>query len=283
VKIGGDVIGGIAINSGEIVSLGKLGGVTIGGSLVGGSNNFTGLITSTGDIGSVAIGGDIIGSNAGPISIANTGAIFANRIGTVVVGGSIVAGIDNNLLTSVTNSATIRAVHDIGSLTVKGSLIGSVATNPLDVIISAGGQVATSTTKDLAIGKIAIGGRVERAEILAGYQALGLVPIDGDAQIGPVTVGGDWIASDLVAGVKDGGAPGFGDAGDTSGPGATGIAKIASIVIGGQIQGTTAAGDQFGFESHKIGSLKAGGISFSVVSPVPLSPLTGGDVTAREI
>jgi hypothetical protein len=69
-------------------------------------------------------------------------------------------------------------------------------------------------------------------QVLAGYET-SLNPINGNAQIGTVSVVGDWIGSDLVAGVEDGGAADFGDAGDTINGGGASIAKIASIVIGG--------------------------------------------------
>ena len=47
-------------------------------------------------------------------------------------------------------------------------------------------------------------GRLELAQILAGYDT-SLTPANADAQIGPVTVGGDWIASSITAGVVAGG------------------------------------------------------------------------------
>ena len=174
-------------------------------------------------------------------------------------------------------------MEDIGSLTVKGSLIGSIGAGGTitDVIIAAHGQPSPTASTDLAIGKIAIGGRVEHAQILAGYNVVGLTANNGNAQIGAVTVGGDWIASDLIAGVKDAGLPGFGDAGDVPSFGATGIARIASITISGLVEGTPAGGDQFGFESHTIGSFKAGGVAIPIASPVVLSALTSSDVTIR--
>ena len=136
-----------------------------------------------------------------------------------------------------------RAGDDIGSLIVTGSLIGN--SNPdgdSPVIIAARGQhtVLPGATSDLAIGRIAIGGRVEFAIILAGYDTR-LVPRNADAQIGAVTVGGDWIASTIVAGVVDGGN-GFGNSLDAKiglGTDTLGIvSKIASITIGGLALGT---------------------------------------------
>jgi len=96
-----------------------------------------------------------------------------------------------------------------------------------------------------------------------------------------VKVGGDWIASDLVAGVQDGGVAGFGDAGDSIIGGGASIAKIASIVIGGIVEGTPAGGDLFALTSHAIGSLKISGTNIPVPAApgtVPISPMTDSDV-----
>src|SRR5205814_1477886 len=122
------------------------------------------------------------------------------------------------------------------------------------LIVSAGIEVT------IAIGSVTIGGRVEFANILAGYD-LDLVPTNGDAQIGPVKVGGDWIASNLVAGVQNTASTNtsFGNGNDAAIPDenpAT-IATITSISIGGYIYGTPLSansGDHFGFVAQKIGS-----------------------------
>ncbi len=151
------------------------------------------------------------------------------------------------------------------------------------MIFSASGQAAPTATTDLAIGKISIGGSVERTQILAGYD-VDLNPVNGNAQIGSVSVGSDWIASDLIAGMQDGGTAGFGDAGDTI-IGGIGSAKIARIIVGGIVEGTPGTGDQFGIESHAIGSFKVNGSAILVpVAPgsIALSPLTA-DVTLRTI
>ena len=93
-----------------------------------------------------------------------------------------------------------------------------------------------------------------------------VAPANGNAQIGPVTGGGNWIASDLIAGVQEAaGASGFGGSGDAlinppSNPAAS-IAKIASIVIKGIVEGS--ATDPLStfafFESLSIGSMSVNG------------------------
>ena len=145
-------------------------------------------------------------------------------------------------------------------------------------------------TTDLAMGKISIVGRVEFANILAGYD-VNLSAVNGDAQIGAVSVGGDWVASNLVAGAKNAasGNTNFGNGSDASiGAGSAGIvAKIASITIAGQVFGTpksVSTTDHFGFVAQQIGAVKIGGNS--IVLTAGLDNLAVGetsDMTVHEV
>jgi hypothetical protein len=296
VKVGHDVQGGSGFQSGFIDSTGKLAGVSIGGSLIGGSNRLSGEILSGGDMGAVKISHDLTGGSiTGSAVLESSGVITssAGRIASVSIGGSIISGIDDSS-GALTNNATIRAANDIGSLTVKGSLIGhgNTGTDASPVIISARGQAVQGATTDLAIGKINIGGRVEFANILAGYDT-GLTAVNGDAQIGAVKVGGDWAASNLVAGTKN--LPSsntkFGDANDASiGAGSAGIiAKIASITIGGQLFGTpdsASTTDHFGFVAEQIGVVKIGGNAIALAPGAHNDNLATGqtnDVNVHEV
>lgn len=209
-----------------------------------------------------------------PCPLDGSGVIQSSgRISSVTIGGSIISGIDASG-GALTKNATIRAGNDIGSLAVKGSLIGhgNTGTGASPVVISARGQAVPGVTTDLAIGKIRIGGRVEFANILAGY-GTGLSALNGDAQIGAVKVGGDWAASNLVAGAQNvaSGNTNFGDVNDASiGAGSAGIiAKIARITIAGQVFGTPAsvsATDHFGFVAEQIGALKIGGSAIALAA-----------------
>lgn len=291
VKIGLDVRGGSGISSGRIATSGNVGSVSIGGSLIGGSNTNTGSIFSSVGIGTVKIRHDLTGGGiVGSASLDRSGVIKSNgRIASVRIGGSIISGIDNST-GALTNNATIRAIDDIGSLVVKGGLIGNVtASGDSPVVISARGQAVPGATTDLAIGNITVGGRVEFANILAGYDT-SLVPVNADAQIGAVTIGGDWAASNLVAGVTNAasGNTSFGDSGDASigGGSSSIIATIDSITIQGQLFGTAGGGaDHFGFVAQRIGSFKAGGYTApltSGVDTIKLAPTTQ-DVTIHQV
>jgi hypothetical protein len=287
VRIGRDLVGGDGTQSGRIQCGAQLTSVTIGGSVLGSSGGSSGTIVSVGDINSLNIGRDLIGGSiTGTASLFTSGAVFGQRIGAITIGGSIISGTDDSTGT-LSRSGVIQAFKDIGSLTIKGNIIGN-ATNP--VLLTAHGQAAPGPDSDIAIGKIVVGGRVERAQILAGWQ--GPVATNGNASIGRVNVGGDWIASDLVAGVQDDDDPAlddsFGDADDIPIPGFDSdglVARIASISIKGVVIGS-ALGGTHGFVAQQIGSFKALGFTAPLTAgtdgPIKLSPITD-DVTIREV
>jgi hypothetical protein len=275
VMIRGDLRGGAGSSTGDVTA-GSISSITVGGSVGGGAGNASGVILGSGAIGSVAIGHDLLGGSISgtTLSLDASGYVQGQRIGRVTVGGSVVAGSNTSAGGTLTHSGAIRAVDDLGPVTVKGNLVGD-PTNP--VVISARGRAGlpATTTIDLAIASLTVGGRVERALILAGYDVFGN-PVNGQASIGPVKVGGDWVASSLVAGAMTL-LPGFnfGTATDTEiGTEATEdrIAQIASIAIGGQALGTVGGTDHFGFVAERIGLLSVGG----TVIPLHAGPSNDG-------
>jgi hypothetical protein len=296
-KIGGDIRGGTGSGA-RIEAFGNVTGVTVGGSLIGGSAFGSGFI-SVGELGSLIIEGNIVGGSAsGSSDLQNSGCVLASRISTVTLNGSLIAGTDNTSGMFSSNGA-IRAKNDIASLTIKGSVIGNSTSKAL---ISARGRVAPSGTIDLAIGKLTINGRVEYGLILAGVDGyLDVTSSNADAQIGPVVIGGDWIASSLVAGAAPGVDGHYGNADDVkmSGGGikdvSTVSSKITSIVIGGQVMGTPAlVNDHFGFVAENIGSFKvkggttnysliAGNSNDDIVLSLKFGGLLGDDTRLNEI
>ncbi len=272
VRIVGDLVGGNGDNSGKINAGGKLASLTIGGSLLGGKADSSGYIFSTGDIGVVKIGHNLRGgspTNGGDPSIHGSGYIEGARIASITIGGSIIAGFDFNNADAPTKNASIRARDDIGSLTVKGSLVGNTNGDDVNVIISARGQrgLGPTATTDVAIGKISIGGGTSFVRILAGYDAE-LAGRNADAQIGAITIGGNVGTTNLIAGVSDEG-DGFGNFGDTklhgivkdNADGLGAVSRIASVVIKGHALGTISGGDDatFGIEAQHLVSIKIGG------------------------
>ena len=303
VTVLGNVEGGRGATSGGIRALTKIGSVTIKGSLIGGMNTgpndtLNAGVIAGGTINAITIGGDIRGASltgGGDVNFA--GGILATAIGRLTVGGSILAGTDSGA-GSLDGSGFVRVVNDIGTIVVKGSLVGNQTGGAHEVLITARGQVTPGPTDDIAIKSIAIGGRVELTRILAGYGQTGTGDdgdggLNADAKIGKVLVGHDWIASTIAAGVDDNG-DGFGNANDAKLAGASipdnaGIVStIASIVINGQALGTVGGTDHFGFVAQQIGSLKIGAVSVPLLAG-PGNDLAGipigatGDLRAREV
>jgi hypothetical protein len=273
VKVAGSVIGADGQDSGYIHG-GSIAGVSIGQALVGGSSLDSGEISADARLGPVQIGGDLLGGTDN-----NTGYIMADHIDRVTIGGSIVAG-SASAPGSLTGSGWIQAGHDIGSIAIGGSLMGTV-NNP--VVISAVGQktLAPHAMMDVAIGSLTVRGGVELANILAGYDTTtngltnGSGPItgavNGKASILLVKVGGDWVQSNLVAGATPGADNQFGDTDDAEigGPDTPEdlIARIAAIVIQGQVAATPStvnATDHYAFVAEDIGALSVGKTAFAL-------------------
>jgi hypothetical protein len=273
VSVGGD-LRGISPDSGAIIVAGNLGQAIVRGSLQGGGTTNSGSIVAAGTTGAVRVAGNIRGGTGG-----SSGSILSDsRIGSVSVAGSVFGG-------SGLRSGSIYTDDAIGSVAIGGSVVGS-ATNP--VVIAAGGS---GNPAAVVLAKITIGGSATYLDILAGYTDFG--PHSADASIGSVHVRGDWIASNILAGV-DPGLDGAGNLNDAaiSGPGtvdsASAISHIARVVIGGQAMGSTPTlGDHFGFVAQHIGSFKVGNTNL----PLNSGPHDGletyigitGDLSIREV
>src|SRR5262249_59612309 len=127
-------------------------------------------------------------------------------------------------------------------------------------VSSAGGNLSGTETNDLAIGSVIVRGRVEHGQILAGVnpeKAMVYAPVDADAEIGSVFVGGDWIASSISAGAVAGANNFFGD-GDDAKMNAMfkdlpqSFSKIGSVTIAGQLLGTVGGTEPYGFAGESI-------------------------------
>ena len=299
--IKGALQGGAGALSGAIFSnFGSISTVTIGGSVIGGSADFSGEISAATSLGAVNVVGDLVGSSvSGNVLLTQSGCIEAGsgNLASIHIGGSIIAGANNG--GQLNNSGAIQTSAAIGPITVVGSLIGN-STNP--VVISAVGQtvLATGATVDNAIASLTVGGRVDYADILAGYNPQ-LMGVNGQAGIGPVTVGQDWIASNLIAGASAGNGvttitptTNFGTAGSVDLPPAfpsntSLLAEIASITIGSQVLGTPSSvnsNDAFGFVAQHVVSFSEGGTALKVKAGRSNDYLAVGatnDVTLLEV
>jgi hypothetical protein len=115
------------------------------------------------------------------------------------IGGSVTGGIGAVHIGSLTVRGSVRAFisayQSIGRLVVQGSLV--------DSLVTVNGPMVPDGKRCVGIGSVTVFGRVESSQIVAGYDSLGISE-NADLQIGAVTVHGDWIASDLVAGIYPG-------------------------------------------------------------------------------
>lgn len=283
--IGGDIIGGEGDISGNLQVRVGAASVVVGGSLIGGSGDDTGTIYFPfAAVNSLSVKNDIVGGSiSGAASLTSSGKVEGYAVGKLSVGGSLVAGVDNSTGTLL-KSGGIYIANDAQSIAIKGSVAGN-ETHAADIVTR--GEVTPVAGTDLALGSLAVSGSVKYAQVLAGFDGT-LVPVNGNAQIGKISVGKDWVASSISAGVSDVDGDGYGDSDDmvVNSVSDTTISRIASIVIKGSLQGTPAAGDQYGFVAEDIGAVQIGSKKV-VLGPaegevVQLASVTN-DVTLREI
>ncbi len=269
-----DALGDKLVNVGAIHAAGiKLGAVTIPGDL-GKIETGTGLAKLTlGSLGSLgtttqAAGGDLlssVGGNLGALKVLGnfSGATLriTGDLGATTIGGSL------------SGSGGIFAGGKITDISIKRDILGDASNTPVRI-------TATGSGKTPAINSLAVGGNVQNAEILAGYNTAGAL-VNGGASIGKIAVLRNWVASSVSAGVDRGGDGHFGTNEDFLGASPL-IARIASIVITGGVFGTPGGGDHFGFVAEQIDKLKIDGIVQRLTPGVDTLSLGTSDVVARE-
>jgi len=254
-KIAGSVLGGSADNSGEINVSGVLTNATVMGAIQGANNTTSTLLT-------------------------NTGYLQAEGIGTLNL-GSLVAGSTTGT-GGLNSSGAVRSTVSIGVLDV-GTLVGN-ASNP--AIISAVGltnQSATAKT-DVAINRLTVTGPAAKgspvttyADILAGYNVdtsattpLG-AGVSADAQINSVTIDGNMMATNIIAGVEAG-TNGFGTSSSVAlnGSGVMDLPSIISTISKIIITGTTlpaaASTDTYGIAAQYIASASYDGAALKLTT-----------------
>ena len=282
--------------------------------------DFLRKIKIAGDLDSISIGSGVAGANAiDALIVQNLGpadgfgqATFLGGVGLLKVRGemrniemAVGAGVSSGLRKMVVNGS-ITDSHIASSGTLKMSVLGDVSGSSFDAAISIrslviAGDLVNSAVRAVgdgstaeaaarnAIGKIVVKGNVDSSRILAGYDSNGSVA-NGHARIGSVKAGKDWIASDLAAGVDAGPDGDFGTDDDFAvGGGFTLPSRIARIVVGGQLLGTAAGGDTFGFVSEEIDRFKVGGADIIIFTPGANNDLAiftfgpDGDVALHEV
>jgi hypothetical protein len=187
------------------------------------------------------------GDYSGSIVSSNSASIGNVSVGSILGGASAFNG--------------IFCDGTLGKVKVAGSVSGS---ETFAASICAKGTTAPDkASQAIAIKGLAVGGSVRFANVLAGYSTGG-AEVNADVQIGAVSVGSNWIASNIAAGVAGVTAGGFATADPLPIPGGSGdiVSKIASIAIKGAAFGTIPTGDHFGFVAEEIGKLRIGATTF---------------------
>jgi hypothetical protein len=248
-RVDGDIVAAsISVGSDAGGVTGSIGSAVIGGSLRGGTAAESGSIHTVGGISSIEILGSIIGG-AGE----NSGSVSAgSQLGSVLIGGSLASG-------AGAGSGSIRAGERIHTIAINEEVAGS-AQRPA-IISAAGVPPKNATDETMCMSQFRVGGSVTFAEILGGYD-LSAAAVNGDAQIGRITVGGDWVASTAAAGGIAGPDGLFATADDIAKtPNQFAIrSSIQVIAIAGNVRGTAQnTADHFGFVADHIGSVTSGG------------------------
>lgn len=275
VKIGGNLEGAAGDFSGAIFSFDTIGSITIGGFLKGGSGTQSGAINASSNIGPVKIAGNATGGSGNYSGSIYT---FGNgNIASVTILGSLVG---SNTLCGIISE------NQLGPVKISGEVRGDT---PGGVRISAEGGIDVATSAlAAAIKSISVTGSVKNALIMGGYNETGAAT-NPDATIGPVTVGGNWIASSLIAGAKAGFDSLLGTTDDvkiTEPLQDLLFSKIASVTIKGYAAGTVGGADHFGIVAEQIGAVKIGLRSYTLAVGTDLVGLSLGatlDFTVREI
>ncbi len=252
-NIAGSIIGGDARSSARVEISGRLETATIGGSLLGTAANTAWL--SAMSMGKVKIGRDVVGGTE-PLSgliLPTFGA--TGDIDSLTIGGSIVGGRSND--TGAVMGGNFK------SLVIKGNIVGGT-------VFETGFVLSSGVIKSMTVG-----GSVRGQS--AGGDAQSLVAtISAKKGIDSLTINGDFVAGNIIAGIDSGGDTLFGDGNDMDlDPGVT--AKIGKLIIKGRASGSSAisnALDHYGIEANAIGILTVGGITFKNGDPSPTGPLS---------
>ena len=244
---------------------GKLGKVTVGGDLVGDPGAGAALLATFSNGGSIVAAA---GTGGIPVGAFTAGSVGSFNVKGNMNGGSV--GADGDIgsvnVGNDFNGGAIAAGGQVQVVKVFGKLKSDDPTAPA-VVAALARLGSTKAAGSVAIDRLEIRGDVENAQILLGYKKEdlnGQTVYNGknpDASSGKVVIGGDWIASSLVAGVFDATADGFGqnDAiieGDVT---TRIVARIASVVIKGNATGSATAGDHFGIVAQEVGKLSIAG------------------------
>jgi len=244
---------------------GNLKKVTVGGDLVGDTGNGAALLAVLSSGGSIVAAA---GTGGIPVGAFTAGSVGSFNVKGNMNGGSV--GADGDIgsvnVGNDFNGGAIAAGGHVQVVKVFGKLKSDDPTAPT-VVAALARLGSTKAAGSVAIDRLEIRGDVENAQILLGYKKEdlnGQTVYNGknpDASSGKVVIGGDWVASSLVAGVFDATADGFGQNDQLIEGDVTDriVSRIASVVIKGNATGSATAGDHFGIVAQEVGKLSIAG------------------------
>ncbi|HEX5177512.1 MAG TPA: Calx-beta domain-containing protein, partial [Chthoniobacteraceae bacterium] len=167
----------------------------------------------------------------------------------------------------------IRADGQIGHIKIAGDVRGTAGES--SEITARGEETPASKKEALAIRALRVGGSLEHADILAGYDRTGAAT-NGAVRIGKVVLGGNWLGSNLVAGAVAGDDGLFGTEDDALIPAHNAvISRIASVLIKGEVVATQEEADHFGIVAGEIAAARNG------ERTIALAPGPGNDLHVR--
>jgi hypothetical protein len=308
VSIEGDVIGGAGRGSGYVstaavgrLTVGNLTGgagewsgsldlesadkVNVRGSIRGGTAWSAGNLTLNEASGSVHVGGNVVGGTAtadGQV-LDSAGSIAVIRpLQRLTIDGSIIGGSNGGFAaTQLAGTGQVEIQQSAKSVLIRGSLVGR---DERARILAEGTVDVDMEPRPEVIGSLTILGRVDHADILGGYADNGIGPAEltwAVVRFGSIYVAGDWIASNLAAGVNVETGQLAADVDPEF------VSRIGSVTIGGQVLGTAATDDSYLFAAQWIGSVKIGDTTLGPTMPGAGNDLvTGvglyGDVILKE-
>jgi hypothetical protein len=265
----GDVLGGAGNSSGVLQAYsGRT--VDVQGSIRGGTAPASGMLDVVGSLTAVHVGGDVEGgtATADGQDLERAGSVSVGRVGRLTIDGSVVGGSSGGFANArLAGTGQVSLADRAETVLIRGSLVGR---DQRARLLARGAEDDFGFPAGEAFGSLTVLGRVERADILGGYVATEVTPVLAtglNVKLGRIVVAGDWIASNLTAGVNI-------QTGELIEPAVPEWrARIRSIEIAGQVIGTAADGDSYLFAAQVIGQLKVGGDTL-----VPTTPGAGNDL-----
>ncbi len=246
-KIGKDLVGGAADNSGYVYTQrGDMGDVTIKGAVTGGAGDSSAYVFADFNMGNVSIGGDVTGNGPNSATIQADSGVM----GDVTIGGSLKGG-------DMDGSGAILSDTGMGAVKIAKDFWGGMGHQSGNITNNSGGLLESVT-----IGGDFKGGVGSSSGYI--YNSEGAI---GDVTIGGSLIGGDGRTSAYISGY------GVGDVkigkdfkgGTGAGTGAGQIYSeygLGSITIGGDFVG--GAADSNGYINASNGSIGAVSIKGSM-------------------